>query len=168
MMWPLVPRVSNRHKYMKVRMIWVGRTVRGYVADGVGDYQGRLKRTVSLEEVVVPEAGTGAPAYQQRVEGERLLAALKPGERVVVLDERGKGLSSEEFAGQLGRWKDQGVRQVAFVVGGAYGLSDAVRERGDLVMALSPMTFPHQLVRVLFSEQLYRAFSILGGSGYHH
>jgi 23S rRNA (pseudouridine1915-N3)-methyltransferase len=160
--------VSNKRKSMKVRMIWVGRTVRGYVADGVADYVARLKRTMVVEELVVAEAGTGAPTYQQKLEGERLLSALKPGEKVVVLDERGMTMGSPEFAGLLGRWQDQGVRQVAFVVGGAYGLSDAVRQRADLVLSLSTMTFPHQLVRVLFAEQLYRAFNILGGGQYHH
>jgi 23S rRNA (pseudouridine1915-N3)-methyltransferase len=102
------------------------------------------------------------------VEGERILAALRPGERVVALDERGKLLDSRQFAAQLGTWRDQGSRQVAFVVGGAYGLDPSVRERADLVLSLSPMTFPHQLVRLLFAEQLYRATAILQGSPYHH
>jgi len=128
----------------------------------------RVRRTWPLEEVVLPEAGRGDPAHQQRVEGERILAALKPGERVVVLDERGVLVSSQAFAAKLGAWRDTGVRQVAFVVGGAYGLTDEVRSRGDLILALSPMTFPHQLVRVLFAEQLYRATAILQGSPYHH
>jgi 23S rRNA (pseudouridine1915-N3)-methyltransferase len=80
----------------------------------------------------------------------------------------GKALTSPAFAQQLGTWRDQGVRQVAFVIGGAYGMTDAVRDRADLVLALSAMIFPHQLVRVLFAEQLYRAATILQGSPYHH
>jgi 23S rRNA (pseudouridine1915-N3)-methyltransferase len=110
-----------------------------------------------VEEVVVPEEGRGDAAHQQRLEGERLLGALRAGERVVALDERGKAFGSEDFAGQLGRWRDQGVRQV-----------DAVRQRADLVLSLSAMTFPHQLVRLLLAEQLYRAQQILAGTGYHH
>ncbi|MEO8590480.1 MAG: 23S rRNA (pseudouridine(1915)-N(3))-methyltransferase RlmH [Flavobacteriales bacterium] len=153
---------------MRIRLILVGRTDRGHVAEGVAAYMDRLARTVPVEQVVLPEAGRGEPAYQQRIEGERILAALKPGERVVVLDERGRPMTSPQFAERLGSWRDQGVRQVAFVVGGAYGLTDEVRQRADLVLALSAMTFPHQLVRVLFAEQLYRAFSILQGSPYHH
>jgi 23S rRNA (pseudouridine1915-N3)-methyltransferase len=129
---------------------------------------GRVRRVWSVEEVVLPEAGRGDPAHQQRVEGERILAALRPVERVVALDERGKLLDSRQFAAQLGTWRDQGSRQVAFVVGGAYGLDPSVRERADLVLSLSPMTFPHQLVRLLFAEQLYRATAILQGSPYHH
>jgi 23S rRNA (pseudouridine1915-N3)-methyltransferase len=138
------------------------------VPEGLEHYLGRVRRVWSVEEVVLPEAGRGDPAHQQRVEGERILAALRPGERVVALDERGKLLDSRQFAAQLGTWRDQGSRQVAFVVGGAYGLDPSVRERADLVLSLSPMTFPHQLVRLLFAEQLYRATAILQGSPYHH
>lgn len=153
---------------MELRLLLVGRTDRGAVSDLVAHYLGRLPRGFSVEQTVLPEAGKGEVAYQQRVECERILAALKPGERVVVLDERGTPLTSVGFAGRLGAWRDQGVRKVVFVVGGAYGMTDEVRERADLVLALSAMTFPHQLVRVLFAEQLYRATAILQGSPYHH
>ncbi|MBL7939548.1 MAG: 23S rRNA (pseudouridine(1915)-N(3))-methyltransferase RlmH [Flavobacteriales bacterium] len=153
---------------MKVRLVLVGRSERGMISDGVDHYLGRLARSFAVEQVVLPEAGKGEPTYQQRVESDRILAALKPGERIVVLDERGRALTSPQFAERLGSWRDQGVRQVAFVIGGAYGMTDAVRGRADLVLALSAMTFPHQLVRVLFAEQLYRASSILQGSPYHH
>ncbi|MBL8001553.1 MAG: 23S rRNA (pseudouridine(1915)-N(3))-methyltransferase RlmH [Flavobacteriales bacterium] len=153
---------------MKVRLILVGRTERGFVADGMDHYLERVRRSVPVDVVVLPEAGGGDAAHQQRVEGARILAALGPGERVVVLDERGMGLTSPAFASRLGAWRDQGVRQVAFVVGGAYGHTDEVRRRADLLLALSAMTFPHQLVRVLFAEQLYRAYQILAGRPYHH
>lgn len=153
---------------MKVRLILVGRSERGFVADGLVHYLGRLERSMPVEVLVIAEAGRGDPAHQQRAEGERILQTIKQGERLVVLDERGKHLDSRKFAEQLGRWRDGGVKQVAFVIGGAYGLTDAVRERADLLLSLSAMTFPHQLVRVLFAEQLYRAVSILQGSPYHH
>ncbi|MCC6841107.1 MAG: 23S rRNA (pseudouridine(1915)-N(3))-methyltransferase RlmH [Flavobacteriales bacterium] len=153
---------------MRMRLIMVGRTERGFVADGLGHYLDRIRRMAPLEEVVLADAGRGEPAWQQRTESERILAALKPGEKVVVLDERGKQLTSPGFAQRLGTWRDQGARELAFVIGGAYGMTEAVRERADLVLSLSPMVFPHQLVRVLFAEQLYRALSILKGTGYHH
>ncbi len=153
---------------MNVRLLLVGRSERGLVTDGVEHYLGRLTRTFPVEQVVLPEAGKGEPAYQQRVECERILAALRPGERVVVLDERGIQMTSPQFAGRIGSWRDQGVRRIAFVIGGAYGMTDEVRQRADLVLSLSAMTFPHQLVRVLFAEQLYRASAILQGSPYHH
>jgi len=153
---------------MKGRLLLVGRSERGFVADGVAHYVQRLERGLKVELVVLTEAGKGEAAYQRKVESERILAALKPGEKVVILDERGKTLTSPQFAAQLGSWRDQGVRDVVFVIGGAYGMDEEVRERADLVLSLSAMTFPHQLVRVLFAEQLYRAVSILQGSPYHH
>ena len=153
---------------MKVRLVLVGRSERGMVSDGLEHYLKRTDRLFPVEQVVLAEAGKGDPAYQQKVESERILGALKPGERVVVLDERGRTMTSPQFAEQLGLWRDQGVRQVAFVIGGAYGMNDAVRKRADLVLTLSAMVFPHQLVRVLFAEQLYRATTILQGSPYHH
>jgi 23S rRNA (pseudouridine1915-N3)-methyltransferase len=153
---------------MKVRLVLVGRSDRGMVSDGLEHYLKRTDRVFPVQQVVLAEAGKGDPAYQQKVESERILGALKPGERVVVLDERGRTMTSPQFAEQLGAWRDQGVRQVAFVIGGAYGMNDAVRQRADLILTLSAMVFPHQLVRVLFAEQLYRATTILQGSPYHH
>ncbi len=86
---------------------------------------------------------------------------------VIALDERGKMLDSPAFAEKLGTWRDDGTREVIFVLGPADGLSDAVRARADLLMALGPMTWPHMLARVLLSEQIWRAISILGGHPYH-
>ncbi len=153
---------------MGFRLILVKRTERGHVADGLDYYLARIRRMEPVDDTVMAEAGRGDPAWQQRTESERILAALRPGEKVVALDERGSLLSSPDFAAQLGKWRDQGTRHTAFIIGGAYGLTDEVRQRADLVLSLSPMVFPHQLVRVLFAEQLYRALSILKGSGYHH
>lgn len=153
---------------MHLRLILVGRTEKGHVSEGLAHYGERIARSGPFATVVLPEAGKGDPAFKSRWEGEKILAAVQPGEVFVVLDERGKLLTSPAFAAQLGKWRDSGRHRIAFVVGGAYGLSDAVRERADLVLSLSPMTFPHQLVRVLFVEQLYRALAILKGSPYHH
>jgi 23S rRNA (pseudouridine1915-N3)-methyltransferase len=153
---------------MRIRLVLVGRTERGHVADGLAHYLERVKHSAPVEVVVLPEAGTGGAAQQARMEEPRILGALQAGERVVLLDERGRSLTSPQFAAQLGAWRDQSVRQVTFIIGGAYGVTDAVRERADLVLSLSPMTFPHQLVRLLFAEQLYRAFAILAGRPYHH
>lgn len=146
----------------------VGRTGRGPAKELMEEYLGRLGRMATAELVVVPEAGTGDAAHQQRVEHQRLVEAIKPGERVIVLDERGQELSSTEFAQRLGAWRDQGVRQVAFVIGGAYGHTEDMRAKADLVLALSRMTFPHQFVRAILAEQLYRAFAILNRLPYHH
>lgn len=153
---------------MKVRLILVGRTERGFVADGTQHYLTRLDRSMPVEVTILPDEGRGGSAFQQRTESERILAAIRPGEKVVVLDERGAALTSRAFAGKLGAWRDQGVKQLVFVIGGAYGMTDEVRQRADLLLAISAMTFPHQLIRVLFAEQLYRAVSILNDGPYHH
>ncbi|MBK7943879.1 MAG: 23S rRNA (pseudouridine(1915)-N(3))-methyltransferase RlmH [Flavobacteriales bacterium] len=153
---------------MKIRLLLVGRTERGHVSAGMDEYVERCKRMTPFEPVVLAEERVGQPAHRQRAEGERILEALKPGERLVALDERGKSMTSEGFAQRIGTWRDGGTRQLAFVVGGAYGLSEEVRERADLILSLSAMTFPHQLVRVLFAEQLYRALTILNRLPYHH
>ncbi len=146
----------------------IGKTDKGFVADGLALYTGRIAKMAAIDQVVIPEAGRGDPAYQQRTESERVLAAIKPGEKIVLLDELGEQLGSTAFADRLQAWKDQGVRQIAFVIGGAYGHSDPLREKADMILSLSRMTFPHQLVRVLFAEQLYRAHMIMGGRPYHH
>jgi len=146
----------------------VGRSDRGYVADGLADYVERMGRMAVVETTIVPEERAGNAAHRQRAEGGRLLAAFKPDALVVVLDERGKQLSSTGLAARLTAWRDQGARQMVFVIGGAYGLSDEVRQRASAVLSLSAMTFPHQLVRVLLAEQLYRALMIMHGKPYHH
>ena len=153
---------------MKLRIIMIGKTDKGFVADGLALYTGRIAKMAAIDQVVIPEAGRGDPAYQQRTESERVLAAIKPGEKIVLLDELGEQLGSTAFADRLQAWKDQGVRQIAFVIGGAYGHSDHLREKAEMILSLSRMTFPHQLVRVLFAEQLYRAHRIMEGRPYHH
>ncbi|MDX9861260.1 MAG: 23S rRNA (pseudouridine(1915)-N(3))-methyltransferase RlmH [Rhodospirillales bacterium] len=108
-----------------------------------------------------------AAAERRRREAELLLAALPTGAFVVALDERGRQLTSPELAGRLGRLRDEGRRHIAFVIGGADGLDEAVRQAADLVLSLGPMTWPHLLVRGLIAEQIFRAQSILAGHPYH-
>jgi len=153
---------------MKLSIVMVGRTDRGFVGEGMAHYLDRLAHSAVVEQVVVAEESHGPQARRQEVEAERMLAAVRPGGRVVALDERGKNMTSPALAEQLGSWRDHGVRHITLLIGGSYGLHERVRERADLVLALSRMTFPHQLVRVVLAEQLYRAFSILQGRPYHH
>lgn len=150
-------------------MVVVGRTERGWVSEALEVYVGRSRRgplPIELHELAA--TGKGDPAHQQRTEGEKVLAALRPEERVVVLDEHGRAFSSPGLTTRLGDWRDQGIRSVAFVIGGAYGHDQKVLDRADLVLSLSEMTFPHQLVRVMLAEQLYRCGQIMQGTGYHH
>ncbi|MDQ3100358.1 MAG: 23S rRNA (pseudouridine(1915)-N(3))-methyltransferase RlmH [Bacteroidota bacterium] len=146
----------------------IGKTERGFVAEGFDHYINRITKKQPIEILILPEAGKGDPDFQQRTEGDRTQAVLRTGEKLVLLDEKGKQFSSPGFADQLQNWRDKGIRGCAFVIGGAYGHSDHLRERADLIISLSSMTFPHQLVRILFAEQLYRAYTIMEGGPYHH
>lgn len=156
---------------MKIALLAVGKTTGGYIADGVADYLSRAAHYVTLERAFVPDikgAKGAEPARRKILEGEALMAMIQPGDRVVLLDERGKMMGSREFAGMLQRGMVSGVKRMVFIVGGAFGFSDAVYSRADARLSLSPMTFPHDLVRLIFAEQLYRALTIMAGEKYHH
>jgi 23S rRNA (pseudouridine1915-N3)-methyltransferase len=150
---------------VKLTFLSVGKDRSKLFAPGVAEYAGRLAHSAKVQLVELPESrAAGARAKDE--EGEALLAKLGPRDVLVALDERGKALGSVEFAKWLGRQQD-GARDVAFVIGGDEGLSDAVRARAGLVLSLSAMTLPHRLARLVLLEQVYRAFTILRGEPYH-
>ena len=155
---------------MNVTLLWTGKTTAGYLETGIGLYLKRLEHYVPFEVVTLPDIKRAHLTDEQQkvLEGEALLQRLQPGDRVVLLDEKGKTFTSEAFARQLGNWMTAGVRRLAFVIGGPYGFSEPVYRRADHLMSLSAMTFSHQMVRLIFAEQLYRAFTILRGEPYHH
>ena len=128
-------------------------------------YSRRLSPPLTLREVV-PRKNAN-PDRLTEEEGKLLLAAVPKGALLVALDERGQALSSQALARQLGAWRDEGFRDVAFVIGGPDGLAPGVRHKAALVLSLGPMTWPHLLVRAMLAEQLYRAQMILAGHPYH-
>jgi 23S rRNA (pseudouridine1915-N3)-methyltransferase len=148
-------------------VVAVGKDRSGLFAPAVDEYRDRIARYAKFEIVEVPEARrhAGTPRAKEE-EGEALLARLRDVERVVILDQRGTEEASEAFARRVGRWLERG-QDVAFVLGGSDGLSDSVRERAEETLALSRMTLPHRLARVVLVEQLYRAMTILRGEPYH-
>lgn len=152
---------------MRIRVVAIGKDRSGLFAPAVEEYAGRLARYLRFELVEVPEARrhAGTPRAKDE-EGEALLARLGERERVVLLDERGAEETSAAFARRVERWIGRG-QDVALVIGGADGLSDALRARGQETVALSRMTLPHRLARVVLLEQLYRAMTILRGEPYH-
>ena len=107
-------------------------------------------------------------AEQKVREGMAMLQMLQPGDRVVLLDERGVELSSRDFSERLSKRMNQGLRRLVFIIGGPYGFSDEVYTRADSLLSLSKMTFTHEMVRLFFVEQVYRAMTILAGEPYHH
>ena len=150
---------------MRIALVAVGRAKPGPALALYELYAERLAWPITLTEI--EERRPLKPAALKAREGELLLAALPRGASVVALDEAGRDMTSRDFATLLGRWRDEGARDIALVIGGAEGLSEAVKARADLVLALGSMTWPHMLVRALVAEQLYRAQSILSGHPYH-
>lgn len=157
---------------MKIVLLSVGTTAKKWVKEGEDEYAGRLSRYIVFERAVVPDLKNSGkiPVEQQKtIEGEAILARLLPTDRVVLLDERGELLTSRGFASKIQQAMNSGIKRLVFIIGGPYGFSQAVYNRaGKNMLSLSKMTFPHDLVRALFVEQLYRAFTILNNEPYHH
>jgi 23S rRNA (pseudouridine1915-N3)-methyltransferase len=156
---------------LKIIFLSVGRIKKGYAKDGVAEYLKRIKRYLPVEEVVVKDESSGGARPRVDVikrEGERLLSKLKQGDIIVVLDEQGKSFTSATFAKQVERYLGSGKKRMCFIVGGAYGLCEEFKKKADLLLALSEMTMPHDLARLVLAEQVYRAFTILRGEPYSH
>ena len=154
---------------MRVKVVAVGTRLPEWQQRGFEEYAKRLPRECALELIEIPAASRGKsrPTEQQiRKESDRMLAAITGNEYVVALDQPGRQFTSEDLAGLLDTWLARGS-DVALLIGGADGLSDACRSRADLRWSLSEGTLPHGLVRVMVAEQIYRAWSILRGHPYH-
>lgn len=155
---------------MKTLLILVGKTTDRHFAAGIGDYVERIGHYMPFELVTIPELkNTKSLTEEQQkcLEGELILKQLQPSDTVVLLDEHGRELRSIEFAHWLEQ-KRNTARRLAFVVGGPYGFSPAVYARANEQLSLSKMTFSHQMIRLIFTEQIYRACTIIKGEPYHH
>lgn len=156
---------------MRLTLLTVGKTDIPWVREGLEMYVSRLGHYAPFSLKEIPELkGVSALTREQirKKEGELILAQLKPADEVILLDEHGREYRSVEFSEWLGRRMAGSGRDLVFVVGGAYGFSEAVYARAAGKLSLSKMTWSHQLVRTIFAEQLYRAFTILRGEPYHH
>mgnify|MGYP001025122380 FL=1 len=157
---------------MVIELLVVGKTVGGWLESGIREYTDRLGHYVRFGMSVIPELKNARNLREEQIkqtEGELILSRLGGGDYVVLLDEGGwQPEGSEGFAAWLQRVMNRGTRRMVFVVGGAYGFSAAVYGRADEKLSLSTLTYSHQMVRVIFVEQLYRAFTILAGEPYHH
>lgn len=155
---------------MKITLLTVGKTDVKWVRDGMELYQGRLSHYIKLVVEEIPELKNVKALSHEQIktkEGELILKSLRPDDRVVLLDERGAEYSSIEFSQKLQDGLNRGS-DLVFVIGGAYGFSPEVYKRANAKISLSRMTFSHQMVRAIFLEQLYRAFTIIKGEPYHH
>ena len=156
---------------MKIKLLQIGKTTESYLLDGIALYEKRLQVFTSFScETVAPlkDASSLSTLQVKQREGELILAKIKPDDFLVLLDENGRTFDSVEFARQIEQLQVQSTRQLVFVVGGAFGFSEEVYRRARMKIALSEMTFSHQLVRLIFMEQLYRAFTIINKHPYHH
>ncbi|NQU55792.1 MAG: 23S rRNA (pseudouridine(1915)-N(3))-methyltransferase RlmH [Rhodospirillales bacterium] len=152
---------------MRSVIIAVGRAKAGPEKALFEHFRGRLKQPFSLELKEVEEKRPLQGPELKSSEAALLLAAMPKDALIIALDERGKSLTSPQFSKQIGNWRDAGERELAFLIGGADGLDESIREQARLTLSFGNQTWPHMLVRGLLAEQLYRAQCILGGHPYH-
>ncbi|KQC33782.1 50S rRNA methyltransferase [Nonlabens sp. YIK11] len=156
---------------MKITLLAVGKTDDSRIADLTDMYVERLKHYINFELEIIPDLKKtkNLSIDQQKVkEGELILNQLQTSDFVTLLDEKGKSLSSQQFAQLINKRSLSGMKRLVYVIGGPYGFSDAVYARANSKLSLSAMTFSHQMVRLFATEQIYRAFTILKNEPYHH
>lgn len=156
---------------MKIKLLVIGKTDDKNLQQLIDDYQKRLGFYSKFELIVIPDiknAKNLTENQQKEKEGELILKQLDSSDELILLDEKGKGFRSVEFADLLQKKMNSGIKQLVFVVGGPYGFSDEVYKKANAKISLSKMTFSHQMIRLFMVEQLYRAFTILKNEPYHH
>jgi len=156
---------------MNVRLINIGKTTVPYLKEGELVYEKRLKHYLNFERIDLKEVKTSknqSNALLKKSEAELLLKMIKPNDVVIILDEKGDQFSSENFSKWLNNKEIRGLKQLVFIIGGAYGFDKSIYDRANEKLSISKMTFSHQMIRLLFLEQLYRAKTILNGEKYHH
>ncbi len=170
---PSVPFAERRIIGMKITLAVVGKIKERYLTEALEEYEKRLSRYCKLEMIQVADEKTpdGASEMMEEQirdkEGERILAKIRPDAYVIALAIQGQMLDSVELAGKLEKLGVNGVSHVMFLIGGSLGLSQAVLSRADYLLSFSKLTFPHQLMRVMLLEQIYRSFRIIGNEPYH-
>ena len=156
---------------MKITLLVIGKTEADYLKKGIDIYLKRLVHYLPFSMVVIPALKNNknlTEEQQKQKEGELILSQTKPGDQLILLDENGKQFSSVKFSRYLEKMMVAGTRSIVFVVGGPYGFSEQVYQKASGRISLSEMTFSHQMVRLIFVEQMYRAMTILKGEPYHH
>jgi 23S rRNA (pseudouridine1915-N3)-methyltransferase len=166
----LLKNATRMSPDMKIFVLNVGKVRQSFIKDGEQEYLKRLQATplaVSLVELGLEAPGSLSPEELREREGIELLKRLETFEYIIALDERGKRVGSKDFASLLSKQMVAGTRSLAFVIGGAYGFSEKIRQRANYVLSLSDLTLPHQLTRLVLIEQIYRAYTLHKGIDYH-
>ena len=156
---------------MKILLLVVGKTDEDYIFNGVDKYRNRLKHYIGFEYEEIPDLKnrkTLSKDQQKKLEADLIFSRLKMGDKVVLLDEKGSSFGSVEFSKYLQKKMNSGIKRLVFIVGGPYGFDTSIYNKYQDKLSLSKMTFSHQMVRLFFSEQLYRAMTILKNEPYHH
>ena len=156
---------------MRITLIAVGKTIKSFLIEGEVTYEKRLKHYIGFDEIIIPELKKASKLSENQIkdkEGKLILEKVEKSDWLILLDENGKEFSSINFSQFLQKQMNSGVKRVVFVIGGAYGFSEDVYKTANQKISLSKMTFSHQMVRMIFKEQLYRGFTILKGEPYHH
>lgn len=156
---------------MEIELIAIGKTTTDYVLKGIDNYIKRLKHYTTFKFTELPDVRRGGnitEAQQKEREAALFMAKIQPSDYLALLDERGKSQSSVEFSSFIEKMQLSGRKRVIFLIGGPYGFAQSIYDRADYMLSLSKMTFNHEMVRLFFIEQLYRAHTILRGEPYHH
>jgi 23S rRNA (pseudouridine1915-N3)-methyltransferase len=156
---------------VKIKVICIGKTGKSFLIEGEKEYLKRLQHYIPCEKIEIPDLKNAKNLSEDQVkvaEGKEILTKLETSDHVFVLDEKGKEYTSEQFSEFLQNRFNMGGKTIVFVIGGAYGFSEEVYQRANAKIALSKMTFSHQMIRMIFFEQIYRAMTILKGEPYHH
>ncbi len=156
---------------MKIVLMTVGKTTTDYLRKGIEMYASRIGHYIQFELNELPDIRNTkslTEAQQKEREGEMILGALQPSDVIVLLDERGREMTSREFSEDIDRYGIRGTKRLVYVVGGPYGFAQSVYSRANAKLSLSRMTYPHEMVRLFFTEQIYRAMTIMRGEPYHH
>jgi 23S rRNA (pseudouridine1915-N3)-methyltransferase len=161
----------SRLTYMKIKLLVVGKTNETYLREGITIYCNRIARYCDFELEVIPDVKNRAVLPVEKLkasEGDQILKRIAKNDHLILLDDKGIQETSEGFSQRISKWQVNGISSLVFVIGGAYGFGEEVYERADLKFSLSRLTYSHQMVRLIFLEQLYRAFTILRNEPYHH
>lgn len=156
---------------MNIKLILVGKTEEKYLREGIEIFEKRLKNYINFEMIVIPslkDTKSLSPQIVKEKEGELILKQVSKYDKIILFDEKGFEFTSMDYSVFLQKHMNAGVKNLCFVVGGAFGFSDEVYKKADQKVALSKMTFSHQMIRLLIVEQIYRAFTILKNEPYHN
>ncbi len=154
---------------MKIEIWWTGKTFQDFTQKGYTEFMGRIRKFTAIDIVEFPETkGISQPAQQKSAEADKILTKLKNDDFLVLLDEKGKTFNSVEFADFIEKKATHSTKKMVFLIGGAYGFDERLYERANDKLSLSRMTFSHQLIRLIFMEQLYRAYTIIHHFPYHN